>query len=53
MEKMISSSMLAQVESLEVLQTRQTLMCVCFNGKQSRKMTQQLTLTVLQGIVLP
>lgn len=48
-----SSSMLAQVESLEVLQTQQTLMGVCFNGKQSRKMTQQLTLTVLQGIVLP
>lgn len=48
-----SSCMLAQVESLEVLQTQQTLMCVCFNGKQSRKMTQQLTLTVLQGIVLP
>lgn len=44
-----SSCMLAQVESLEVLQTQQTLMCVCFNGKQSRKMTQQPTLTVLQG----
>lgn len=43
-----SSCMLAQVESLEVLQTQQTLMCVCFNGKQSKKMTQQPTLTVLQ-----
>lgn len=47
-----NSSMLAQVESLEILQTQQT-MCICFNGKHGRKMTQQLTLTVFQGIVLP